>query len=227
MANELNELDESLENKNGRDVHVIEKQIAPKTGAGSVVFEVLLWVCGIIPGAIFLYSKIKAKNYLDALQQKINHNASQIDNYLEQRVNILKNAASLLDKAIDLDKDVLTKVAQYRGGGKAENDELRNQVGSQLDQISRSVNIAFEAYPDIKAHKEIADCLQQNSYLQREITAARELYNDSILEWNSAIFQWPTKKIVASKNGYTTRIPFSVSKEVKEEARKDFFANKE
>ena len=85
------------------------------------------------------------------------------------------------------------------------------------------MDVAFEAYPDLKAHNEIADCMQQNSYLQKEITAAREVYNDTVLEWNSIIFQWPTYKIVAAKNGYTSRIPFAASKEMKDKARGTFF----
>ena len=223
MANELDELDESLVNDKGRDVHVIEKQIPVKVGPGSLVFEIILWVLGIIPGLIFLGLKIRARNYLRALQQKIQHNASQIDNYLEQRVVILTNAASLLDKAVNLDKDVMSQVAMYRGGGRPENDALRNEISGKIDSVSHNINVAFEAYPDIKAHKEIADCLQQNNYLQREITAARELYNDTVLEWNQAIFQWPTKMIVAARLGYTSRIPFTASKEVKEKARSNFF----
>ena len=65
--------------------------------------------------------------------------------------------------------------------------------------------------------------MQQNSYLQREITAARELYNDTIFAWNRDIFAWPTKMIVAAKAGYTTRIPFIASKEIKEKAKDVFF----
>ena len=72
-------------------------------------------------------------------------------------------------------------------------------------------------------HREIADAMQQNMYLQREITAARELYNDTIDQWTRDIFAWPTKKIVAAKNGYTTRIPFAASKEIKEKAKGVFF----
>ena len=83
--------------------------------------------------------------------------------------------------------------------------------------------IAFENYPDLKAHQEIADAMQQNSYLQREITAAREVYNDSVYQWNKAIQEWPTKMIVAAKQGYTTRIPFTASKEIKDKARDVFF----
>jgi LemA protein len=89
--------------------------------------------------------------------------------------------------------------------------------------MARSINVAFEAYPDIQAHQEIADCLQQNAYLQKEITSARELYNDAVLEWNQAIYTFLAKKSVAAKNGYTTRIPFTASKETKEKARSVFF----
>lgn len=221
MANELDELN-AVVNPEGRDVNVIEKQIPVKVGVGSKIFEVILWCLAIIPGLIFLFMKIKAGVYLRQLQQKIQHNASQIDNYLEQRVVILQNAAKLLDKAIDLDKDVMTKVAMYRGGN-ASSDATRNETSQAVDRLFGQINVAFEQYPDLKAHNEIEECLRQNSLLQKEITAARELYNDSVFQWNAAIQEWPTKMIVAAKNGYTTRIPFSTSKEIKEAARGTFF----
>ena len=65
--------------------------------------------------------------------------------------------------------------------------------------------------------------MKQNMYLQREITAARELYNDTVNTWNREIYKWPTKMIVAAKNGYTTRIPFIASAETKQQARATFF----
>ena len=221
MANELDELKDPV-NQEGRDAAVIEKQLPIKTGVGSVIFEVILWVLGIIPGIIFLIMKIKAGNYLSQLQQKIQHDASQIDNYLEQRVVILQNCARLLDKAIDLDKTTMTQIAAYRSGANAD-DNARNDVAQKIDSVGRSINIAFENYPDLKAHAEIADAMQQNAYLQKEITAAREVYNDTVATWNRDIYAWPTKMIVASKRGYTTRIPFSTSAEVKEQARGVFF----
>ena len=56
-----------------------------------------------------------------------------------------------------------------------------------------------------------------------EITAARTLYNDTVTQWNTDIFIWPTKMIVAAKAGYTTRIPFTASAETKAKAREVFF----
>ena len=220
MANQLDELNPEVREE-GLETNVIAKKLPAKVGAGSTVFEILLWVLGIIPGIVFLIMKVKAKNYFDQLQQKIQSQASQIDNYLEQRVVVLQNCARLLDKAIDLDKSTFENIAKYRSGNTG--DEGRNELASSVDALSRDVNIAFENYPDLKAHNEIASAMQQNMYLQREITAARELYNDTVAAWNRDIFAWPTKAIVASKNGYTTRIPFIASKEIKEQARGVFF----
>ena len=219
MANMLDELN-STTREEGLDTKVIAKQIPAKVGFGSTIFEIFLWVMLIIPGVVFLFKKIKAKNYFQQLEQKIQHNASQIDNYLEQRVMVLQNCAKLLDKAIDLDKSTFENIAKYRSGA---SDEARNEIQGQLDNISKNINIAFENYPDLEAHDAIEDAMKQNMYLQREITAARELYNDTVNTWNTAIFSWPTKQIVAAKEGYTTRIPFIASKEIKDKARDVFF----
>lgn len=209
MANELDETTGPV-NAAGRDINVIEKQLPTKIGFGSVLFEICLWLCGILPGLIFLFMKISAGNYFRKLQQKLQADASTIDNYLEQRVQILQNVAGLVQKAVELDKDVMKAVAAFRGGVNPSME--RNQVQAQV-----------EAYPDLKAHAAIADAMQQNSYLQKEITAARSLYNDTVNQWNSDIFDWPTKQIVAARAGYTTRIPFSASQDVKAQARKAFF----
>ena len=176
MANQLDELNPEIREE-GLDTNVIVKKIPAQVGAGSKVFEIVLWLCGIIPGLIFLFMKISAQKHFDQLQQKIQRNASQIDNYLEQRVVVLQNCARLLDKAIDLDKSTFENIAKYRSGA-ANDDEARNEISGKIDTISRNINVAVENYPDLEAHREIADAMQQNMYLQREITAARELYNE-------------------------------------------------
>jgi LemA protein len=221
MANELDELTGPV-NSAGRDINVIEKQLPVQVGFGSLIFEIFLWLCGILPGLIFLFMKIEAANYFRKLQQKIQADASQIDNYLEQRVRILQNVAPLVAKAIDLDKDVMKSVAAFRGGANL-GDAARNQVSGELDVAFGRLFPQVEAYPELKAHAAIADAMQQNSYLQREITAARTLYNDTVAQWNNDLYCWPTKMIVAARAGYTTRIPFTASAEVKAQAKGVFF----
>lgn len=247
MANELDEITGPI-NEEGREINVVNKQISVEVGFGSLLFEISLWsvlpivflimialglfpiqtgifyvIGGFLPGLIFLFMKINALAYLRQLQQKIQADASQIDNYLEQRVMILRNVVGLLDKAIDLDKDVMKTVAAYRSGVNPTDDNARNEASQQLDGVLNRINVAFEDYPDLKAHAAIADAMQQNGYLQKEITAARNLYNDTVAIWNQDIFAWPTKQIVAARNRYTTRIPFTASASIKAEARGTFF----
>ena len=247
MANELDEITGPTMPE-GNDVNVIAKQLKVEVGAGTKAFELLLWIlpipiaylvgfvasgdaalaalysiAGIFPGLIFHLMKQNALAYFRKLQQKINADASQIDNFLEQRVQILQNLAQLLDKSIDLDKDVMKTVAAYRGGVNPNADAVRNQVSSAMDGVLSRINLAFEAYPELKAQVNIAEAMRQNGTLQKEITAARVLYNDTVTMWNQDIYGWPTKIIVASKQGYTTRIPYIASSETRAQARGTFF----
>lgn len=245
MANDLDEVTGPVDAA-GRDVNVINKQLPVQIGTGSLLFEIALWavipaigalalatgilpqtyalallVLGALPGLIFQFMKVFALANLRQLQQKIQADASQIDNYLEQRVVILNNVVGLVAKAIDLDKDVMKSVAAYRSGQNT--DAARNDASAKIDGMFSRINLAVEAYPDLKAQAVIADAMRQNSYLQKEVTAARTLYNDTVGMWNQDIFAWPTRQIVAARAGYTTRIPFTASAETKAAARSVFF----
>lgn len=248
MANLLDEMTGPV-NDQGQDVRVINRQLPVKVGFGSTLFEIALWVTipilviifalvgnvenpgmtiligvllGILPGVIFIFMKINAKNYFQQLEQKIQAEASNIDNYLEQRVQILQNVVGLVNRAVELDSTVMTAVAALRSGGRVD-ETNRNEVVEQVNTAFGRLFPQVEAYPELKAHNAIADAMQQNNYLQREITAARTVYNSRVTQWNTDIFSWPTKMIVAAKQGYTTRIPFTVSNETREMARAKFF----
>ena len=249
MANLLDEMTGPV-NENGRDIHVIERQIPVEVGFGSTLFQIALWITipilvllyvlimghtlenpllvgvagcllGILPGVIFIFMKISARNYFQQLEQRIQAEASNIDNFLEQRVQILQNVAGLVEKAVDIDKDVMKAVSGLRSG--LVNGENRNTVSQQIDHAFGRLFPQVEAYPELKAHNAIADAMQQNSYLQREITAARTVYNNRVTQWNTDIFAWPTKMIVAAQQHYTTRIPFTASEETRQMARSKFF----
>ena len=92
MANLLDEVT-GVVNENGRDIHVIDRQIPVQIGFGSVLFEIALWVViptfvlmyvfimgntlespelvagvgclvGILPGVIFIFMKIYRNNWI-------------------------------------------------------------------------------------------------------------------------------------------------------------------
>lgn len=223
MANELDELDTSLVNDAGQDVHVINKQLKVELDGADKFVNVFVWFIFIIGGVIYIFRKAKAKTYFQQLQQKLQHDASTIDNFMQQKVAILTNAAKLLDKSINLDKETFKAIAEARSGLSSNPDEARNQLQQNLDGIEHNINVVLEAYPELKSHQAIADVMQQNAYLQNEITAAREVYNDTVNKWNAAVYARWAKKYVAATSGYTTRIPFTASKEIKQQAEGVFF----
>lgn len=223
MPNELDETDVSTINTEGRDVHVIDKKVAVTLDTADKFMNIFLWFLPlpIIGGLIYAARKAHAKSYLQQLQQKIQHAASTIDNYQLQRVVVLQNTAKLLEKSIDLDKSTFTEIAKLRAGSMS--DETRIALAERLGDVEKSINVAFENYPELKAQRAIADAMQQNNYLQQEITAAREIYNDSVLRWNTEIFALWANKFVAAKAGYTTRIPFIASAEIKAKSESVLF----
>ena len=105
MANPLDELTGPV-SESGNDVNVIHKQLPVTIGMESLIFElfifvvgfvpalvmtlckvnvesvvlVIIWIAGIIPGAIYCIMKINAKNFFQQLQQRIQAQASEIDN---------------------------------------------------------------------------------------------------------------------------------------------------
>lgn len=208
MANLLDETTGPV-NDRGRDVHVIDRQLPVTVTFRSTLFEIALWVVvpvlvllyvalmghtlanpvqtavvgclvGVLPGVVFIFMKISARNYFLKLEQRIQAEASNIDNYLEQRVQILQNVVGLVNRAVELDKDVMTAVAALRSG--KVNEQNRSDVSSQLDAACGRLFPQVEAYPELKAHQAIADAMQQNNYLQREITAARTVYNSRVTQ---------------------------------------------
>lgn len=247
MANLLDEVNGPY-NDAGREARVIDKQLPVTIGFESVLFELFIWLIGFaiagaviyfkreelgnggmliagglafLPGLIYSIMKIKARSYFSQLEQKIQRSASTIGNYQEQRFEILKNVVGLVQKAVNLDSDVMKAVAAYRGGVAPD-----ASLGERDEAITRGFAALMphvENYPELQAHASIADAMRQNNYLQREITAARDLYNQQVLIWNTEVFSWPVKQIVAARMHLTTRVPFTVSKETLEGSKSVFF----
>ena len=212
MANQLDEMNPEIMSE-GRDVHVIAKVIPVETSGFEKLLPTILMAVGVIGivlgividkylvsiiGAIVLiypWWRLKQiSSEFNMMEQRIQNAASEIDNYMEQRVVILSNAAKLVEKSIEVDKDILVDIAKYRSGNFSE--ESRSDVNAQLNKATRALNVAIENYPELQSQDTIRDAMQQNSYLQKEITAARTLYNDAVNTWNREIFEFPFKKIV-------------------------------
>jgi len=234
----MNKLDEKTgkTNTGGREIHVIDTQLMPTIGIGITILEISLFLIGLplavgmlisgglsaiipaivllivgtIPGFIFLVQKALARSYLQKLEQRIQSAASEVDSNVMQRVHVLENTAAIVEKSTALDKKIMLGLAKARNGVTEENLE------ETLISIDASFKMIVENYPTLGSQETLKEAVRQNMALQREITAAMMLYNDAIQKWNEEIFTWISKRVVAAREGFTTRIPYTANKTIKE-----------
>ncbi|MBO7614691.1 MAG: hypothetical protein J6T15_03225 [Bacilli bacterium] len=166
-------------------------------GAGSIAFEVLLWVFFIIPGIIFMFMKKKAKKYLNELKTQIDDCYALLNNILNQRIDTLNE----VDRFAKWPFSEISK------------DLPINEKGSLIEKASREAKKLIDKNLELKTQIEI------NNNLKRELVSVKSNYNNLVLRWNKELFLWPTKQIVAAKEGYTTEVTYTVLDELKVNAK--------
>lgn len=192
----------------------------PEVTGGDKAWGVISWFLLIIPGAVYMSQKKQAESYFHKLLARINHDASQIENYLEQRVIILQNLSALINKEIAFERDALAQIASYRNGIQV---GMMNEAARLIGQAETQVRDICDQHPELMSNAAIEKAIKENDYLQREITAARECYNDSVNEWNISLFESRAKRVVAAKHKYCTKVPFVTSHEIRSKAREVLF----
>lgn len=132
MANQLDELNAPVMEQ-GRDVNVIAKVIPVEATGTEKALPYLIMLVGII---VTIYGLVNDKYIVDAvgiiififpwwqmqqissefnmMEQRIQTAASEIDNYMEQRVVILETLENQVKKSIETDKNTFVDIAKYR-----------------------------------------------------------------------------------------------------------------
>lgn len=239
MANEPDKMkNENI--KERQETNVIYNQIKVTATSGEkkvpyivTLVGIILLVYGIcsedyVAGAIGLFIGIypylamgKISAQFNASEQEIQKAATEIDSCMKQRIIILENLAKLIEKSIDTNEKIPIDTTKYKNGNFT--DKTRNEADLKLNNATRNINALLENNPELKRQKAIQDAIQQNAKLQRKIANARTLYNEAVNTWNREIFEFPLKKIVAAKEGRTTRIPFIANEEIKQKSKEVFF----
>lgn len=239
MTNEPDEMkNENI--KERQETNSINKQIKVTATSGEkkvpyivTLVGIILLVYGIcsedyVAGAIGLVIGIypwwamgKISAQFNAAEQEIQKVANEIDSCMKQRTIILENLAKLIEKSVDTNEKIPMDTTKYKNGNFT--DKTRNEADRKLNDITRNINAILENNPELKRQKAIQDAIQQNAKLQRKIANAKTLYNEAVNTWNKEIFEFPLKKIVAAKEGRTTRIPFIANEEIKQKSKEVFF----
>lgn len=174
-------------------------------GFGSKLFEVILWVLLIFPGIIFMYKKKKAKKFLNELNRQIDDCYVTINNLLNERINILRNIYSSLSKEDNFAKFAFSEISK---------ESNLTKKGQSVETATNEIDNLVKGNNELR-NKNIFDEIERNKNLEKEIFSIKDTYNNAVLQWNKEIFLWPTNKIVAAKQGYTTIETYDVFPKIK------------
>ncbi|ADE19447.1 LemA family protein [Mycoplasma crocodyli] len=194
-------------NPEGFNPNADNTPIQAKSATGSKIIWYISFIF-IIP--IFIHIGIFQR--LRRLQNQINLAAGTIDVQLTNRSATLTKLFDQVKAYIKHEKDVLEDVTKMRSIAARidESPEVRNELQALNTSVLGRLIAVSENYPELKANDLFKNSMEESIYIEREIAAARRLYNGYVNEFNSAITVWPSS-IVADSMHLTTAPLFIAS----------------
>ncbi|MXR44424.1 LemA family protein [Mesomycoplasma hyopneumoniae] len=208
--------------KNSANIEGFEPRIDndSKKPVVSTAAKVAFWTLGTLFLFIAPIYYISQKNNFMRQQNLINESAGTIEVQLEQRSATLLKLADQVRSYREYEKSILSDITRLRSlksniENAQEIEDLNNSLFGRLIAVS-------ENYPELQASKIYQELIQQTAYLERELAAARRLYNSNVNSFNTQIFIFPSS-IVASSMNLTTYPMFSTGNQNRQDVSfKDF-----
>ncbi|MCH8273758.1 MAG: LemA family protein [Armatimonadetes bacterium] len=154
-----------------------------------------LW---IFLGAIALLLFIAAALYngLVRLRQQANNAWSQIDVQLRRRYDLIPNLVETVKGYMQYEQETLEKVMLARQHAiDAQGVQQQAEAENALTRAIGGIYAVAENYPDLKASENMARLQEELSGTENKISYARQFYNDSVMDLNTKIEQFPSNII--------------------------------
>jgi LemA protein len=156
---------------------------------GLVIVLIVVAVLVVFP--ILWY--IGTMNSLRRLEVKVDESESGIDVALTKRFDVLTKMVNTVKGYAKHEKETLENVTKWRSGKpRSMSMEDKQEFMKQMDVIQGGINVAVEAYPDLKAQKSFANLQNSITDVEEHLQAARRLYNSNVSILNARIVTFPT-----------------------------------
>ena len=157
----------------------------------------LLIALGVIGGIVlllFMYLN-SAYNKAVSLDEETKARWADVGSSYQRRADLIPNLMETVKGAAANERGILTAVTEARAGiVGAKTPEDLELVGKK---INTAINMAFEAYPQIRSTENFQMLQSQLEGTENRINVARQDYNESVQRYNSHI------------RGFITRIALS------------------
>lgn len=173
----------------------------------AIVVVFLLWIIGVYNGLIRLKNRVKEA-------------WSDIDVQLKRRHDLIPNLVNSVKGYMKHEKELLENVTKYRSQAmEAQESGDTKALGAaegMLGGLLGKLQIAVEAYPDLKANQNVAQLMDELSDTENKIQASRRFYNGQVRDFNTKIEVFPNNMVASTLN--FTKFEFF---EVEDEAERE------
>jgi LemA protein len=137
---------------------------------------------------------VVAYNGLIRRRNQVENAWSQIDVQLKRRLNLIPNLVETVKGYADHERETLDAVISARNAAIEAPDTPHDQAQADglLTGALRQVFALGEAYPDLKANQNFLALQEELTATEGRVAYARQFYNDSVLDYNNKLEQFPT-----------------------------------
>ena len=139
------------------------------------------------------------------LQENVTEKWGDVGVTYQRRADLIPQLVATVKGAAANEKGILTQVTEARAGiVNAKTPEDMDLMGKK---INTAINLAFEAYPQIRSTQNFSDLQTQLEGTENRISVARQNYNGAVKEYNSHIrgffnSMFLNKEVFAKKDAF-------------------------
>ncbi len=168
----------------------------------------------IVAGALILLG-IGLYNRLVKLRNNRENAFADIDVQLKQRLDLIPQLVESVKGYMKHESTVLTDITNARANAlqaKTINEKIAAE--GQLTSALRGLNVAVEAYPDLKASQNFMQLQEEISDIENKLAASRRFFNSATKELNNAVETFPSN-MIANMYGFTREPMFDLGAETR------------
>ncbi len=164
-------------------------------------------------------------NSLVGKKNQVENIFASVDTVLKKRYNLIPNLVASVQEYMKHEKSILEDITKLRSKANKPNvsDEEKIELDKKVSSALRSIMIAVENYPNLKANENVMQLQRSLNEIEEQISAARRAYNQAVTDYNNAIEMFPTN-FMANFMHYNRKKVFEiVESERKNVSVKDLF----
>ena len=144
-----------------------------------IIGVIVVFAIGFVMWGTGVYDKAVAS------QEGVNASWSNVQATYQRRADLIPQLVATVKGAAENERGILTAVTQARAG--IVNAKTPEDLELAGRQINTAINLAFEAYPQIRSTENFQDLQAQLEGTENRINVARQNYNNSIQGYNTFV----------------------------------------